>query len=186
MTSIPASRRARAMIFAPRSCPSRPGLATTTRILRPDSAAWFRSEASTCVRPVPYGAGSSMCRSWVWELSVRALGAPGLTAAGERPMGEQRGDHDDHDDHGEQTEQRDDIEPDAPAGVVDPVHLVLVNDDLPVPALVGEELLRRLDRGLLRGGVCERLRIVLSDDVPAVDLVSNNDHVRHVCPIPRA
>src|SRR4051794_15818886 len=34
MTSIPASRNARAMIFAPRSCPSRPGLATTTRILR--------------------------------------------------------------------------------------------------------------------------------------------------------
>src|SRR5215203_36906 len=34
MTSIPASRRARAMIFAPRSCPSSPGLATTTRILR--------------------------------------------------------------------------------------------------------------------------------------------------------
>src|SRR6187551_1552560 len=34
MTSIPASRSARAMIFAPRSWPSRPGLATTTRILR--------------------------------------------------------------------------------------------------------------------------------------------------------
>src|SRR3954447_16323438 len=34
MTSIPASRRARAMILAPRSCPSKPGLATTTRILR--------------------------------------------------------------------------------------------------------------------------------------------------------
>src|SRR3954451_9386438 len=34
MTSIPASRSERAMIFAPRSCPSRPGLATTTRILR--------------------------------------------------------------------------------------------------------------------------------------------------------
>src|SRR2546423_606753 len=32
MTSIPASRNARAMIFAPLSCPSRPGLATTTRI----------------------------------------------------------------------------------------------------------------------------------------------------------
>src|SRR4051794_36243041 len=29
---MPASRNARAMIFAPRSCPSRPGLATTTRI----------------------------------------------------------------------------------------------------------------------------------------------------------
>src|SRR3954451_1962928 len=34
MTSMPASRSARAMIFAPRSWPSRPGLATTTRILR--------------------------------------------------------------------------------------------------------------------------------------------------------
>src|SRR5215216_5692780 len=32
MTSIPASRNARAMIFAPRSCPSKPGFATTTRI----------------------------------------------------------------------------------------------------------------------------------------------------------
>src|SRR5256885_16299354 len=31
---MPASRNARAMIFAPRSCPSRPGLATTTRIFR--------------------------------------------------------------------------------------------------------------------------------------------------------
>src|SRR5918998_4212130 len=32
MTSIPASRRARATTLAPRSCPSSPGLATTTRI----------------------------------------------------------------------------------------------------------------------------------------------------------
>src|SRR5580658_6439714 len=32
MTSIPASRSARAMILAPRSCPSKPGFATTTRI----------------------------------------------------------------------------------------------------------------------------------------------------------
>src|SRR5919205_427048 len=32
MTSMPASRSARAMILAPRSCPSRPGFATTTRI----------------------------------------------------------------------------------------------------------------------------------------------------------
>src|ERR1700691_2036114 len=35
MTSMPASRNARAIIFAPRSWPSRPGLATTTRILGP-------------------------------------------------------------------------------------------------------------------------------------------------------
>src|SRR5262245_9486519 len=34
MTSKPASRRARATILAPRSWPSSPGLATTTRILR--------------------------------------------------------------------------------------------------------------------------------------------------------
>src|SRR3954453_11962181 len=32
MTSMPASRSARAMILAPRSCPSRPGFAITTRI----------------------------------------------------------------------------------------------------------------------------------------------------------
>src|SRR5579864_9518261 len=34
MTSMPASRRARAMTLAPRSWPSRQGLATSTRILR--------------------------------------------------------------------------------------------------------------------------------------------------------
>src|SRR5215471_11949465 len=34
MTSIPASRRARAITLAPRSCPSRPGLAIRTRIGR--------------------------------------------------------------------------------------------------------------------------------------------------------
>src|SRR5689334_8711284 len=41
MTSIPASRRARAMIFAPRSCPSRPGFAITTRIV-PGTSAEYR------------------------------------------------------------------------------------------------------------------------------------------------
>src|SRR4051794_27309896 len=34
MTSMPASRSARAMIFAPRSWPSRPGFATTTLSVR--------------------------------------------------------------------------------------------------------------------------------------------------------
>jgi catechol 2,3-dioxygenase-like lactoylglutathione lyase family enzyme len=34
MTSMPASRNARAMIFAPRSCPSSPGFAITTLIFR--------------------------------------------------------------------------------------------------------------------------------------------------------
>src|SRR5262245_24569188 len=38
MTSMPASRKARAMIFAPRSCPSRPGFAMTTLIFRATTA----------------------------------------------------------------------------------------------------------------------------------------------------
>src|SRR5437764_3511955 len=55
MTSIPASRSARAMIFAPRSCPSSPGLATTTRILRVDwppfSCSVLASKARRSVLP---------------------------------------------------------------------------------------------------------------------------------------
>src|SRR6185436_7343477 len=49
MTSIPASRSAAATTLAPRSCPSSPGLATRTRILRCMHApkrtevGWFRS-----------------------------------------------------------------------------------------------------------------------------------------------
>src|SRR6476469_7430554 len=39
---MPASRSARAMILAPRSCPSKPGLATTTRILRAVAASISR------------------------------------------------------------------------------------------------------------------------------------------------
>src|SRR4051794_9689822 len=54
MTSIPASRSARAMIFAPRSCPSSPGLATTTRIFRSaiaaDSRALLHAELHAHVR----------------------------------------------------------------------------------------------------------------------------------------
>src|SRR5215216_3304772 len=45
MTSMPASRSARAMIFAPRSCPSSPGFATTTRILRSAMAGDSRAPA---------------------------------------------------------------------------------------------------------------------------------------------
>src|SRR5262245_11167828 len=50
MTSKPASRNARAMIFAPRSWPSRPGLATKMRNLRsingPSPAAFSRGSKS--------------------------------------------------------------------------------------------------------------------------------------------
>src|SRR6478735_1907833 len=43
---MPASRRARAMILAPRSCPSRPGLATTTRIFRAVAASMSAGKVS--------------------------------------------------------------------------------------------------------------------------------------------
>src|SRR4051794_12213537 len=65
MTSIPASRSARAMIFAPRSCPSSPGLATTTRILPRDAAstagrgATRHAAAGDSRRPPPGGTGSA-------------------------------------------------------------------------------------------------------------------------------
>src|SRR4051812_5377500 len=58
---MPASRSARAMIFAPRSCPSRPGLATTTRILRLDAS---------------IGAGSYSPVGVVEPLERPALGQP--------------------------------------------------------------------------------------------------------------
>src|SRR3954467_4806297 len=46
MTSIPASRSARAMIFAPRSCPSSPGFAMTTLIFRATVASLVSLRAS--------------------------------------------------------------------------------------------------------------------------------------------
>src|SRR5215469_4122601 len=45
MTSTPASRSARATTFAPRSWPSRPGFAMTTRMLLMDPPTWW------CVLP---------------------------------------------------------------------------------------------------------------------------------------
>src|SRR5690349_1519343 len=52
MTSNPASRSARAMTLTPRSCPSRPGLATTTRYGR-DIAGSLRSVTDGHPRDVP-------------------------------------------------------------------------------------------------------------------------------------
>src|SRR5712691_13333086 len=58
MTSMPASRNARAMIFAPRSCPSRPGFAITTRIFlaTPRSLRPFGLALDTDERQRPLGA----------------------------------------------------------------------------------------------------------------------------------
>lgn len=52
MTSIPASRNARAMIFAPRSCPSRPGFAITTLIF-PATNGQYRKVRVTVVGSSP-------------------------------------------------------------------------------------------------------------------------------------
>src|SRR6478609_7416682 len=57
MTSMPASRSARAMILAPRSCPSKPGLATTTRILRAVAVAIGAGKRSGCSEDRRLGGG---------------------------------------------------------------------------------------------------------------------------------
>src|SRR4051794_13840820 len=86
---MPASRSARAMIFAPRSCPSSPGLATTTRILRSSA---MKSPPRVVERP-SCGLGS--------EVEGR---------------GNKR-DHDDQDrDRAEQPDETQDVEPDAALG----------------------------------------------------------------------
>src|SRR5579884_1715304 len=57
MTSKPASRRARAMTLAPRSCPSRPGLATTTRYGWSTTAeSYGRARIPPQLAPPPAGA----------------------------------------------------------------------------------------------------------------------------------
>src|SRR5918911_4286859 len=70
MTSMPASRSARAMIFAPRSCPSSPGLATTTRIFFSGLIGW----------PVATGAAGRRILRGAWGLADpqahRHVGAP--------------------------------------------------------------------------------------------------------------
>src|SRR5689334_20291021 len=53
MTSMPASRKARAITLAPRSCPSRPGLATRTRILRSIREFAITFTLTTTIRRVP-------------------------------------------------------------------------------------------------------------------------------------
>src|ERR1041384_6137648 len=68
MTSIPASRRARATTFAPRSWPSSPGLAITTRI-RPCATA---TSATFLVLPSRRGAA----RTYLGRYYRRAIRHP--------------------------------------------------------------------------------------------------------------
>src|SRR5438309_7798991 len=75
MTSKPASRRARAMTLAPRSCPSRPGLATTTRYRRCTSQLPApATEVFECL-----AAASVVCHAL---LHSSKTSAPGLGASG--------------------------------------------------------------------------------------------------------
>src|SRR5215211_1091368 len=86
MTSMPASRNARAMILAPRSCPSRPGLATTTRILRDEVAASI--EAASLGRRA---SGERMHEALGWDEA--GVGAVGLAADDRIEAGVQRAGH---------------------------------------------------------------------------------------------
>src|SRR6185312_14195550 len=66
MTSIPASRSARAITLAPRSWPSRPGFATSTRI--------FRSAIDlhlTTAEAEAYGYRDSDCRFEIVEFRLK-------------------------------------------------------------------------------------------------------------------
>src|SRR5437588_11244482 len=82
MTSMPASRSARAMIFAPRSWPSRPGLATTTRIL--PAADWASAIRDLAVLAPASGAGARARRALAAgraRLSAQRAGAARLRVA---------------------------------------------------------------------------------------------------------
>src|SRR5215207_7978852 len=79
MTSMPASRSARAMIFAPRSCPSSPGFATTTRILRLDSGLSAAVSVVACIKRRTLSCRGDPLRA--------ARKARGIVSAGELPGG---------------------------------------------------------------------------------------------------
>src|SRR3954454_6394835 len=71
---MPASRRARAMILAPRSCPSRPGLATTTLILRPPL---WRSRALSVASAIGCAVYLRSCSPWrCWRAGGTRPSAP--------------------------------------------------------------------------------------------------------------
>src|SRR3954454_19093766 len=92
---MPASRSARAMILAPRSCPSRPGFATTTRILRSAMAAslWraIREGSGTDERAV-VGAGA-LAEARPNEPAILAARSPsqGVAPAGASAMDAEAG-----------------------------------------------------------------------------------------------
>src|ERR1700675_4686869 len=73
MTSMPASRSARAMIFAPRSCPSRPGLATTTLILPAIPRVYWPPLEDGCLAP-----NAPDLAERIAQLAHRHIGAGGI------------------------------------------------------------------------------------------------------------
>src|SRR6266571_5015434 len=83
MTSMPASRNARAMTLAPRSWPSRPGLATSTRILRSlDIGRFFAADARGGWRIRRTAKNTTMAMASSWGFCVQAAPQiPGSYAA---------------------------------------------------------------------------------------------------------
>src|SRR5262245_53627570 len=80
MTSMPASRRARAITLAPRSWPSSPGLATSTRILRSVDI-WVRFYQTSPQRHVGTEASteetiSGSCLAMAWRFQAQDRGNP--------------------------------------------------------------------------------------------------------------
>src|SRR5579864_7553620 len=71
MTSMPASRNARAITLAPRSWPSRPGLATSTRILGSAIATHLTTEG-TGITEASLSSLSSRANLWLKRLDIRA------------------------------------------------------------------------------------------------------------------
>src|SRR5215472_12620660 len=87
MTSKPASRSARAMIFAPRSCPSRPGLATRilSRLSATSDPTWISVDAEFGAEHVADLAHRAVApHRLAYRLHQILARAAGLCDAGER------------------------------------------------------------------------------------------------------
>src|SRR5215211_5958450 len=168
---IPASRSARAMIFAPRSCPSSPGLATTTRILRslaPLSAA-FSAVASTAAKSTRPPPAKHPAATWSTESFSRPLSRVGAEV-GQRA--DQRNQDDQQSDRHQQPDQGQERGPHAPGLVVDVVHRALVHRHVHLVRLLLDAAQAGGLLGVLAGGVVrQRLLLVALLDVPTVDLV---------------
>src|ERR1700730_5577822 len=97
MTSMPASRKERAITLAPRSCPSRPGFATSTRIFRSTIDLYLTTEGAEVhsYRGLPafdcrlsiFGSQISDLSSQTWRGSWPSLHGLDIQASPQIPAG---------------------------------------------------------------------------------------------------